>query len=287
MLRSRIAEVNGEPCAMIGDSRGIVLQTLDASHAQDPLEQSSRAIEALVNEPFDFETDIPVRALVVTIGPDEFVFGLITHHLFVDGWSVGIMVRDMSRFYGELAKGRMPAIEEDNGIAHCVDQINSAIEQRLGAWRDILSGFDTGKSYVPDTSIPSVKGVRAGRLMLPPQRFASLRRCAKNCGVSVFSVVAAAFSLVVGRQQGRQDVVLAVVSANRHGAEAESAVGCLASVLPVRCSIASDLRPDEFLWKIDRGIRTGMDLSGPSLSSIGAGLEHGPANRYVHPCSLQ
>jgi amino acid adenylation domain-containing protein len=275
MLHSRIVEAHGEPCALIGGLPGFVLRTVDASHSQDPFEESRRAVEALVNEPFDFEKEIPVRALLVTLGADEFVFALITHHLFVDGWSVGVMVRDMSRFYAELANGRVPAVETESGITRCVEQITGATahEQRLDAWRGLLAGFDAGKSYLPDTSSQSVRGVRAGRLSLPAKRLASLDRYAKKCGVSIFSVVTAAFSLVVGRQQGREDVVISVVSANRDDVESESAVGCLASVLPVRCSIAGDLPPAEFVRRIDRGIRAGVDLSGPSLSSIGTGLE--------------
>src|SRR5262249_46689948 len=108
ILHSRIEEVDGEPRGVIGNSADFVLRTVDASRSHDPLEESRRLIEALINEPFAFEKEIPVRALLVAIGPNEFVFALITHHLFVDGWSFGVMLRDLSRFYAELVDGQVP-----------------------------------------------------------------------------------------------------------------------------------------------------------------------------------
>src|SRR5579859_5297013 len=105
VLRTVFPAADGEPCQRIlsPQEAGWRLETAGVAEADVP-----GVVAAVVAEPFDLATDIPVRARLLAVTPGVHVLVLVLHHIATDGWSAGVLGRDLSAAYTARQQGRTP-----------------------------------------------------------------------------------------------------------------------------------------------------------------------------------
>ncbi|MCC2274804.1 amino acid adenylation domain-containing protein [Streptomyces sp. ET3-23] len=190
-----------------------------------PERDARRAAEEHLARPFDLAAEVPLRTVLAPSGNGNHWFGLVVHHSAFDGWSAGLLLRELSDAYAGSADDR-PA----PGYAHAwTEQFATETEADRAAlreWTRELRG-------VPDLPLGSGAPAPAGpvariRIDVP----APLRTAA--AGTTVAATLLAAWVRALRTVTGATDFAVGIPVAGRASAAAEQAVGCFASGVAVR-----------------------------------------------------
>ena len=204
--------------------------------------------------PFDLAAEVPVRARLLAAGPGVHVLVLVVHHVATDGWSAGVLARDMSAAYAARREGRAP------GWAPLpVQYADYAIWQRelLGGEDDPGSllarsgGLVAGRRWpgrrrswpCRPTGRARRRPVTAGtrsRCRSPPAVHQQLAALAREQGVTLFMVVQAALAVLLCRLGAGEDIPVGTGVAGRTDAALDDLVGFFVNTLVLRTSVAGD-----------------------------------------------
>ncbi|MGW3342381.1 amino acid adenylation domain-containing protein [Nonomuraea rubra] len=186
-----------------------------------------RMLEADLLRPFDVTRPPLVRAMLVR--RRELV--LTMHHLLVDGWSMPILARELATLYA----GGPPLPPAPPFRAYLAWLSYQDREEARQAWREALDGLPGPTLLRPGAGAASPRQEAVER-ELPPELSEAVRRRARAAGVTVNTLVQAAWGLVLARMTGREDVVFGAVVSGRppEVAGVESMVGLFINTLPVR-----------------------------------------------------
>ncbi|MCC7247121.1 MAG: non-ribosomal peptide synthetase, partial [Lysobacter sp.] len=247
VLRTRFVERAGEPELRIDPTAdGFAVSRTDLSAlAPDRREQRlHRLCEEEARLPFDLTVDLPMRARLIRLAEDDHVLVLVQHHIVSDGWSIGVLVREVAMEYAAAAAASgsvsvqppMPVQYVDYAAWQRQRLSSSEFETRLAAWREELTDapvLSTLPADRPRPARPRYRGARV-RIAWSPQEVAALRRLATEVGATPFAVLFSAWSVLLARLTGQRDVIVGTPVANRPRSELEGLIGLFVDTLPVR-----------------------------------------------------
>ncbi|WP_282690095.1 MULTISPECIES: condensation domain-containing protein, partial [unclassified Streptomyces] len=187
---------------------------------------------------FDLAEPPLLRFLLARLGEEHHRLIMTTHHILLDGWSTPILVRELTALYesqGDPAE--LPRVTPYSQFLGWLAQQDQAAAE--AAWREAYAGLERA------TLIGPTDPGRAGRmperivLELDEDRTAALADRARRDGVTLNSVLQAAWGLVLSRRTGQNDVVFGAVVAGRNPqlTGVESMVGLLIAMIPVRVAL--------------------------------------------------
>ncbi|WP_280138221.1 non-ribosomal peptide synthetase [Streptomyces sp. TP-A0874] len=244
-----------EPVQVIPAEVG--LPWTDADLSGLPAEERDRELERLLDEErtrrFDLTQPPLMRFALIELGPDRYRFAVSHHHILLDGWSMPVLLGELFALYREHGDDTgMPKVTPYREyLAWLGEQDRTAAET---AWQQSLAGLDEPTLLaVPDPTREPVAPERV-RLELPEELTQALSRWARSRGVTVNTVVQAAWALVIGQLTGRDDVVFGATVSGRPPEipGIESMVGLFINTLPVRVR----LDPAESLGELLARIQT-------------------------------
>jgi amino acid adenylation domain-containing protein len=239
-LRTTFVAIDGEPHQVIHATVDLRLDRHDATSEDDARELVRREVHA----PFDLSTGPVVRATLVRLAPDRHVFVLVIHHVATDGWSMGVLVRELSALYAAFADGEPsplapPAFDyADFAVWQRGWLKGEALERQLAFWKEHLAGAPAALELPTDRPRPATKQHRGDRVpvALPPELSDRVRQLCRGEGATPFMVLLAAFQCVLSRWSRQQDVVVGTPIANRTQRELEDVVGFFVNTLALRTS---------------------------------------------------
>lgn len=168
---------------------------------------------------------------------------VIVHHLILDGHSIGLWLRETAQIYSSIISGFVPLSDrqgpqDSDYIAWYQSYFDASRREAVKAsFRDMLRGARLAVSLptmLPRTNVPAdMKGYL--RVHVPDEIVATIRRAAIDARSSVFSILIAAWNVVLHRYTGSTDLVIRVAGSVRDRTEFESIVGMLWTPLFVRC----------------------------------------------------
>jgi alpha-ketoglutarate-dependent taurine dioxygenase len=196
------------------------------------------------HRPFDLRSGPLVRLTLFT-GPAEHVLLLVQHHIVSDGWSLGVLVREISALYEAFAAGRPsplppPGLQYVDHAAWPRRSLGPDVDERqLDYWRRRLAGappvLDLPQAR-PRPPVQSFRGATASFTMPSPVADA-VRALARGEGATSFMVLLAAFQAMLFRYTRRTDIVVGTDVANRTRLETESMIGFFVNLLVLRTSL--------------------------------------------------
>ena len=242
-LRTVFREGAEGPVQVVLEPAGFPLPVIDLEGLPALLRAAAaaRAARREATRPFDLARGPLARALALRAGPEEHLLVVALHHIVADGWSMGVLVREVAEAYGPLRSGRRPKAEPlalqygDYAAWQRRWLAAGALESQLGFWRERLAGavdLDLPTDR-PRPSERSGRGRRARRRIVGALA-AGLERRARAEEASLFMVLLAAFQAVLGRSVGQDDVSVGTPVANRTRTETEGLIGFFVNTLVLR-----------------------------------------------------
>ncbi|WP_053739014.1 non-ribosomal peptide synthetase [Nocardia sp. NRRL S-836] len=202
------------------------------------------AIRAVVEPPFTLSAPPLLRArlLRITDAPEpQWVLVLCVHHIVVDGWSLGILVAELGAAYSSLVGGTPPRWPEpemqyaDFAMWQRDFLTGDEVAGQLEFWRTTLSGA-TALDLVTDHPRGAATGYRGGtvRAVLPDVLVKRLATAAQAENATEFMVFVTAWSVVLSRWSGQDDLVIGTPVAGRPSDELDGVVGFFVNTVPLR-----------------------------------------------------
>ncbi|HEU4882248.1 MAG TPA: amino acid adenylation domain-containing protein [Longimicrobium sp.] len=249
-LRTTFAERDGRAVQVIHPWRPVPLPVQDISHLSAEEREAVFMAEAEreARGPFDLERGPLFRARILRMGPEEYGLIIGMHHIISDGWSGGVMMREMNQAYAAFHRGEPDPLGPlelqyaDYAVWQRAHLDGPAGQKQLEFWREALRGAPPALEIATDHPRPAVASHRGQRVQmdLPPALGARLRALALAEGATLFAVLIAAFRAVLGRHAAQDDVVIGTAVAGRTRFELEPLTGFFVNTLPLRTRLSGD-----------------------------------------------
>jgi amino acid adenylation domain-containing protein len=209
---------------------------------------------------FDLSRGPLLRARIFFTGSEEGVFHLNVHHIVADGWSLGVLVREVGPLYESFLAGHpaplavlaaLPIQYPDYSVWQR-RHLDSALEPLLAWWQEQLGGELPILDLPVDRPRPPVQTWRSGTLTrwLSPDLTASLHGMARREGATLFMVLLAGFTALLSRLSGQEDVLVGTPIAGRDREETEDLIGCFLNTLVLRTDLSGDPAFRELLARV-------------------------------------
>ncbi|HEU0052142.1 MAG TPA: amino acid adenylation domain-containing protein, partial [Longimicrobium sp.] len=207
---------------------------------------------------FDLARGPLFRASIVRIADDEHHLLLNLHHAIGDGWTMGVLLEELSALYGAFSRGEAsPLLEHalqyaDYAVWQRERLSGAALERQVEFWKRALDGAPALLELPIDRPRPPVESHRGAseRLVVPPELSAEVHALARREGATLFMVLLAALDVVLGRLAGQDDVVVGTPIAGRTRAETDRMVGLFLNSLALRTDLSGDPSFRELLGRV-------------------------------------
>ncbi|GAB3350938.1 amino acid adenylation domain-containing protein [Lysobacter tyrosinilyticus] len=247
-LRTSFASVEGEPVQVIAPARtGFALAEIDLTALDVPSREAAVAEQGRreAREPFDLSRGPLIRGRLLRLSDSEHVLLLTQHHIISDGWSLGVLIREVTTLYTVFVEGRedpLPAlpIQYADYAVWQRDWLQATASKQLDFWRAHLKGAPALLELPTDRPRPAVQSHAGAHVpvTIPAELARQLHDLSKRHGATLFMTLMAAWASVLTRLSGQQEVVIGTPVANRQRLELEPLIGFFVNTLALRVSLA-------------------------------------------------
>jgi hypothetical protein len=221
-LRTRvIGHDSGRPVAVRDDCASFAMTVVEPA-VEDAIgreEVCARIAREEARTAFDLTSSLPIRATLVRLADDDHILLLTLHHTSADGWSLGIIARELSaRCSADAARARA-ALPVAGAYGHYADRqlaANPRWDQELRHWIGTLTGW-TAMELPSDRPRPATRDLvgEATFFSLSPELANGLRRLSRRAKCSLFMTLAAALTILIARRAATDDVLIGTKLASR------------------------------------------------------------------------
>lgn len=255
----------------VADSGGVHVEILPADAGVPVLEHDLRGapdrmllLERLCAEeakaPFNLERGPLVRARLIRIADNEYVALLTQHHIASDGWSFGVLVRELGALYGAFREGKgnpLPPLKvqyPDYAAWQHELLTGRRLEEQTEYWRRQMADVPAILMLPTDRPRPIQQSFDGQMipLRIDQQLTGSLKQLSRRCGTTLFMTVLAAWAGVLARLAGQDDLVIGIPSANRNHRDIEGLIGFFVNTLPLRIDLSGEPSAAELLGRVRR-----------------------------------
>ena len=185
--------------------------------------------------------------MLISLGAEDHLLVLNVHHIVSDGWSMGILLRDLTEAYASATEMREPSWRPLPGsyFAHAAWQKAHAVDDPhgdLAYWLNELRGAPSLLELPTDKPRPSAMtysgGCVAGHISVEARRTLETLAARETC--TPFTVLLAAWQAVLHRYSQQEDIVVGTPVAGRDHPWVEEVVGCFVNTLAIRTSVSGE-----------------------------------------------
>jgi amino acid adenylation domain-containing protein len=237
VLRTVFAERDGSPVQVVLPAAPVPVPVVDLTGAEGEVR---RLVEQEAARPFDLATGPLLRVLLVELAPERSLILLNLHHIVTDGWSMGVLVREVNALYAGEALPE-PAVQyADFAVWQRRWLSGEVLERQIAWWRERLRGAPAALELPADHPRPPVQTQRGAehRFELDGDLFRSVLELAREEGVTPFMVLAGGLFALLSRLTGQADLPIGSPIANRNRIETEGLIGFFVNTLVLRVDLA-------------------------------------------------
>jgi pristinamycin I synthase 3 and 4 len=257
ILRTRFDYLAGQPEVMQIIAASLPLTLTRHNLAEATLQQH---IAQSCRSGFDLRQGPLLRATLFQEGDQQHVLLLELHHSIADGWSVKILLKELTRAYADFAIGGdccpdLPAlpIQYSDFAWWQQEWLQGALlAQQTAFWRQELAGAPTVLELPSDHARPAVQSFAGAIavLQLEPTLKPALEQLALRHGVTLFMTLAAGFGILLSRYTRQKDILIGIPSAGRSQTEIEALIGYFANSLVLRLRLDANPTLHEYLQQV-------------------------------------
>ncbi|HVT15727.1 MAG TPA: amino acid adenylation domain-containing protein, partial [Thermoanaerobaculia bacterium] len=227
----------------------------------------ARLARELARRPFDLARGPLLGAHLVRLSPVVHELHLAVHHIVADGWSWGVLLRELAELYAAAVERRpavLPELPVQYGdYAHWQERrlAGAELAAQLAACKRRLGGAPPVLALPSDRPRPAVRSYRGAHAvrLLPRVLAGGLRGVAGAHGASLFMVLAAGLAALLGRLTAEDDVIVGTAAANRGRVELEGLIGLFVNTLPLRADLGGDPSCAELLARVRAVVLAALD----------------------------
>ncbi|MET0648995.1 MAG: condensation domain-containing protein [Pyrinomonadaceae bacterium] len=260
VLHTTFADVDGEPAQFAAAAAPITLDPTDISALEDTRREAElmRLAAEEARRPFDLARGPLLRASLVRLAEEEHALLVTMHHIVSDGWSMGVLVREVTEFYSAYRAGREPSLPAlpiqyaDFAAWQRRHLSGETLERHLAYWREQLAGAPALLELPADRPRPAVPSSRGARhaFVVPPQLADALKELSRGAGCTLFMTLLAAWQVLLSRYSGQTDICVGADIANRNREETEGLIGFFVNMLVMRTDLSKNLTFRELLRRV-------------------------------------
>ena len=259
-LRTTFGKVEGRPTQVIAPTLTIKLPIIDLRKlpASEQEIEVRRLVTAEAQRPFDLSQGPLVRGTVLRLSDEEHVGLLTMHHIVSDGWSTGILVREVATLYVAFCAGgssplpALPVQYADFAYWQREWLQGEVLETQIAYWKKQLAGAPAPIDLPTDHPRPAVQTFRGAHqsLVLPKQVQEGFKALGRQEGVTQFMTLLAAFQVLLYRYTSRDDLIVGTPIANRNRLETEGLIGFFVNALVLRTDLSGNPSFRELLRRV-------------------------------------
>ncbi|MBZ4377478.1 non-ribosomal peptide synthetase, partial [Corallococcus sp. AS-1-6] len=242
-LRTMFAQQDGQPIQVIHAELTLRLERLEVS-----AEDARQRIEQEMLKPFDLSRGPLIRALLLKLGESEHVLVVTLHHIVSDGWSLGVLIREVGALYAAFAEERRSPLAElpvqyGDFAAWQRDWLQGdVLARQVDYWKRKLTGAPPVLDLPTDHPRPPVRSSAGATLdfLWPQSLVQSLRELGKREGASLYMVLLAGWQVLLSRYSGQDDISVGSPTAGRTRAEVEGLIGFFVNTLVLRTQVSGE-----------------------------------------------
>ncbi|GCE07388.1 non-ribosomal peptide synthetase [Dictyobacter aurantiacus] len=255
-----VVDEDGHPGQFVLPQVRIELPLDDLSGLPEDEQQRrvQRVADEEMNTPFDLARGPLLRARLLRLGELSFVLLITVHHIASDGWSQGILYRELAAFYTAVCAGQqaqLPALPiqyADYAVWQRDWLRGEVMEAEVAYWREQLAGAPPVLELPTDRPRPPAQSF-AGAIYsfsLSPELAAGVRALSQREDATLFMTLLAAFQVLLRYYSGQEDIVVGTPIANRTHIETEGLIGFFVNTLALRADLSGDPTFRELLGRV-------------------------------------
>ncbi len=269
VLRTRFVVIDGNPMQAISEVARFSLEDHDFS-SLDMTERDAQLRKIAAQEArarFDLALGPMIRGRLVRTAEQEHVLLLTMHHIVADGWSMGVLIRELSALYSAFNEKRtdpLPPLSiqyADYAVWQREWLAGGAMERQLAFWMQHLSSAPAMLELPTDRPRPAAQSFRGDSVSvaISSELTTQLKALAKRQGTTIFVVLHTAFAILLARLGAARDIVIGVPVANRQRTEIEPLIGFFVNTLALRTRLSEDATVGSVLEQIKTEMLAAQD----------------------------
>lgn len=257
VLRTTFAVRARQPIQVIQPPAEFDMPTIDLGDVpeEERRPEASRLFADEARIPFDLTRDLMLRAKLFRLRSSKYALFLNVHHIAADGWSLGILYRDLNAFYEASCNKQAPALEDlpvqfaDFGAWQREAIRDEALQRNIAYWKSRLANAPALLALPTDRPRSQTQTFRGAfeAACLPSALLDALKLLSEREGVSLYMTLLAAFQILLGRYSGQTDIVVGSPIAGRDLVEVEQLIGFFVNTIVLRGDLSGDQSFREFL----------------------------------------
>ncbi|HST63409.1 MAG TPA: amino acid adenylation domain-containing protein [Longimicrobium sp.] len=242
--------VDGSPVQTIAPFGGFVLPVEDLSALDEADREAAvrRRAGEEARRAFDLSTGPLFRAALLRLDAEDHVLLLSMHHVVSDGWSMGVLFRELSALYAAYREGGESPLAEldvqyaDYAVWQREQLAGETLDRQLAYWKERLAGAPELLELPTDHPRPAVQTYRGAneRMELSLQLLERLQALGRSEGATLYMVLLSAFQLLLSKYGAGEDIVVGSPIAGRTRREVEELIGFFVNTLVLRTDLSGD-----------------------------------------------
>jgi acyl carrier protein len=255
ILRTTFTTVDGQPVQVIHPSFNLKLSIIDVTTTNHST--VANLILAEQNQPFDLINGSVLRTSLLKLSETEYILLFVMHHIISDGWSMGVIIQEISSLYTAFAKGETATLPELP-----IQYADFAVWQRQWLQGEVLTNqltyWQQQLNNLPILELPTdfqrpvqqtFQGAKHTSL-LPKSLSEDLKQLSTTAGVTLFMTLLAGFDTLLHWYTNQDDIVVGTDIANRNHPGTEGVIGFFINQLVLRTNLGGNPSFQELLERV-------------------------------------
>ncbi|MGE5400776.1 MAG: amino acid adenylation domain-containing protein, partial [Ignavibacteriales bacterium] len=243
-LRTIFAESAGKPVQIIADEidPDITIININAGSESQKITEAYKIAHEEIQKPFQLDKGPLFRISVMMLSGEEFVLLFVLHHIIADGWSMGILIKEITDIYNAYTDNAIPVLPDlpiqysDYSLWQHEQLENGIYEEQLGYWKEQLKDVPPLLDLVTDHPRKAAQPLKGGNLSIyvPKSSINGLYEISRREGVTLFMTLLGAFNTLLYKYTGQHTIVVGTPIAGRVQSELENLIGFFVNTLALR-----------------------------------------------------
>lgn len=250
ILRTTFTTVDGNPAQIVEKHRPVRLRLVDLSE-MPPDEREAQVSQLISDEsqrPFDLTYGPLLRVILYRMSAEDHILLFVIHHIISDGWSTGVLIREVAALYQAFSRGRpsplgdLPIQYADFARWQREHLQGERLEALLDYWRRRLDGCPPVLELPADRTRPAVASFRGAHqsVTLSGKLSNAIKALSHRERATPFMTLLAALQTLLYRYTGQEDICVGTAIAGRDRAETEGLIGFFVNTLVIRADLGGD-----------------------------------------------